>query len=576
LRRDSTRLWSPWEGIGNGWARTSRQRRLLLDSLLLGVVGAFSAQLFTLLLHGAQRVLLVGIGGYQLPGLPAEGGKLTPALGEHGLWLIPVVTTLGGLLSGLLVFTFAPEAEGHGTDAVVSAFHHAAGKLRLRVVPLKMIASAITIGSGGSAGREGPTALISAGIGSAYGKIGTRTEHERRMLLLIGAAAGLSAIFRSPIGSALFAVEVLYGDMEFEAAGLLYAMLASIVAFAVNGFFVGYTPLFDIPAAIGAGGVVDHLYYAPLGIVAGLIGTALPFAFYGARDLFRKLPVPPHVKPAIGGLATGLLALVLPQVLGGGYASIQDAIDGQLATWLLCALIFAKLVAFCLTVSSGGSGGVFAPSLFVGAMLGAFAARIFNQPAAAFTVVGMAAVFGAAARVPIATLFMVTEMTGGYQLLVPAALAVSIAFLTQGVLSSPLKHRSLYEAQVPERAYSPAHQAEHLRLALEQLRRRNGPLPETFQHIDLIELLQSGVPVDLIDGTRLHVELASASSPFLGQGSTDWNGHSGRILALIREGRVIALTVSARVQVGDQLLLISPVHLPIPSPAPNVVVGPVA
>jgi hypothetical protein len=153
---------------------------------------------------------------------------------------------LGGLFSGLLVFTFVPEAEGHGTDAVVSAFHHTAGKLRLRVVPLKMLASAITIGSGGSAGREGPTALISAGIGSAYGKLGARTEHERRLLLLIGAAAGLSAIFRSPIGSALFVVEVLYGDMEFEAAGLLYAMLASIVAFAVNGFFVGHVPLFDI------------------------------------------------------------------------------------------------------------------------------------------------------------------------------------------------------------------------------------------------------------------------------------------------------------------------------------------
>lgn len=179
-------------------------------------------------------------------------------------------------------------------------------------------------------------------------------------------------------------------------------MLSSIVAFAVNGFFVGYRPLFDVPAALSAGSIADHLSYVPLGVIAGLMGTVLPVAFYGARELFRKLPGPPHFKPALGGLATGALALALPQVLGGGYAWIQDAIDGQLGTWLLLALVFAKVLAFCLTVSSGGSGGVFAPSLFVGAMLGAFAARILHQPAAGFTVVGMAAVFGAAARVPIA------------------------------------------------------------------------------------------------------------------------------------------------------------------------------
>jgi len=222
------------------WARASRQRRLLFDSLLLGVVGAMSAQLFTFLLHLAQAALLLGIAHYQAPALPEEGGILQAVTGRFGLWLVPLATTLGGLISGLLVFTLAPEAEGHGTDAVVSAFHHAGGKLRARVVPLKMLASAITIGSGGSAGREGPTALISAGVGSAYGQLGARTEQDRRLLLLVGAAAGLSAIFRSPIGSALFVVEVLYGDMEFEAGGLLYAMLSSIVAFAVNGFFVGY------------------------------------------------------------------------------------------------------------------------------------------------------------------------------------------------------------------------------------------------------------------------------------------------------------------------------------------------
>ena len=544
---------------------SSRQRRLLFDSLLLGVVGALSAQLFTILLRAVQGLLLLRLGGYELPGLPAEGGRLTPPLGPHGLWLLPLATGLGGLISGVLVYVFAPEAEGHGTDAVVSAFHNAGGKLRLRVVPLKMLASAITIGSGGSAGREGPTALISAGVGSAYGKLGIRTEQDRRLLLLIGAAAGLSAIFRSPIGAALFVVEVLYGEMEFESGGLLYAMLSSIVAFAVNGLFVGYRPLFDIPIAVGAGSVVEHLYYAPLGAVAGILATILPVAFYESRELFRRIPGPPHLKPALGGLLTGVVALIFPQILGGGYAWVQQAIDGKLGSWLLLALVFAKILALCLTVSSGGSGGVFAPCLFVGAMLGGTVASVLQQPPAAFVVVGMAAVFGAAARVPIATLFMVTEMTGGYQLLVPAALAVSIAFLTQSILSSSLRYRSMYEAQVPQRGYSPAHHAEHLRLALEHLRPPNSPAATVLQHLELVPLLRAGVALDVADGVRLSLESVTADSTYLGRTAATTGDTGARVVALVRGGRLVVPRHSTPIELADQLLLLSPAEGASPS-----------
>jgi CIC family chloride channel protein len=434
-----------------------RQWRLLFDTVALGIVGALSAQVFVFLLRASERVFLSAISGYHPPGLPEDGGILKVTIGQHGLWLIPLATTIGGLLAGVLVFGLAPEAEGHGTDAVVQAFHRAGGRLRARVVPIKMIASAITIGSGGAAGREGPTALISAGIGAMYGKLGRRTEQERRTLLLVGAAAGLSAIFRSPIGTAVFAVEVLYGEMEFEASALLYTMLGSIVAYAINGAFVGFKPLFFVPPAAVVTSAQDYFGYAGLGVVAGLVASVLPWVFYRFRDAFHAIPIPPHFKPALGGLGVGLLALALPQVLGGGYGWIQEAIDGHLATNLLLALVLAKTIAFALTVSSGGSGGVFAPSLYIGAMLGAFLAQALHQPSATFTIVGMAAVFGGAARVPLATLLMVTEMTGGYQLLVPAALAVSISFILQLSLTGRSRYPSLYEAQVKLREQSPAH-----------------------------------------------------------------------------------------------------------------------
>ena len=250
-----------------------KQQRLLLDSVFLGVVGGLSAQLFTWLLHICTDLFLQHLAGYIPPGLPEEGGALREMVLGHGLWLIPLATTLGGLIAGVLVYSLAPEAEGHGTDTAVKAFHKASGFIRARVPPLKMLASAITIGSGGAAGREGPTALISAGVGSLYGTLTKRSDDERRTLLLIGMASGLSAIFRSPIGTAFFAVEVLYSGMEFDAWVLLYTMLGSIVAYTVNGLFVGWKPLFNVPATISAPDFSGYLWYAALGVIAGLVGS---------------------------------------------------------------------------------------------------------------------------------------------------------------------------------------------------------------------------------------------------------------------------------------------------------------
>jgi chloride channel protein, CIC family len=538
----------------------TRKRWLILDTLFLGVVGALSAQIFTYLLKSAQFLFLHLMAGYGPPGLPEEGGVLKQVIGPHGLWLVPLATTLGGLISGYLVYTFAPEAEGHGTDTAVKAFHRAGGFIRKRVAPLKTLASAITIGSGGAAGREGPTALISAGVGSIYANLFKRSEEDRRLLVLIGMAAGLSAIFRSPIGTAIFAVEVLYSDMEFEASPLLYTMLASLVAYVINGLFVGWQPLFQVPAGLHVPQFIDYAWYLVLGVGSGLVATLVPVIFYGLRDLFHKLPLLPQLKPAVGGLGVGLLAVALPQVLGGGYGWIQEAIDGRLPLTLMLVLVLAKLLAFSLTVSSGGSGGVFAPTLFVGAMVGGVMATLFGQPPAAMVVVGMAAVFGGTARVPIATLLMVTEMTGGYQLLVPAALAVSLSCLIQKLLSSRIKYKSLYEAQVPYRADSPAHHLDNVCIALNLMCEPWSSGSQKVCHLDLLDLLKSGVAVNLAQGKKLTIGALRPESPWVGQPigakCRESLGPENDIIAVLRGERLLLPHDDMQLQSGDHLLTI--------------------
>jgi CIC family chloride channel protein len=528
--------------------------------VILGIVGALAAQLFTWALRLCAHFFLLLIAGYQPPGLPEEGGVLQQYIGTHGLWLVPLATTLGGLLSGLLVYHIAPEAEGHGTDTVVKAFHRAGGFIRDRVAPLKLVASAITIGSGGSAGREGPTALIGAGVGSIYATLGHRKDEERSLLALMGMAAGLSAIFRSPIGAAFFAIEVLYGNMEFEAGALLYTMLASVVAYATNGLFVGWRPLFYFPSDQAQLHAVGYAWFGVLGAVSGLIATILPVVFYRLRDAFRSLPIPPALNPAIGGLGVGLLALKFPQILGGGYGWIQEAIDGRLVLRIMVILIFLKILALALTVSSGGSGGVFAPTLFVGAMLGGALSSLIDLPTASFVVVGMMAVFGAAAHVPIAALMMVTEMTGGYQLLPAAAFAVMISYLVQTRLSSPLKYRSLYEAQVAGRIDSPGRYAEHVETALRLLGTREVPKAAKVGHLDLVSLLDSGVPVRLPGRKELNVGMLRPESSLVGktiQSCWEAAGDSRlEIIGVVRGGEVVLPTPETVLQEQDRLLII--------------------
>jgi CIC family chloride channel protein len=537
-----------------------RERRLLLDALILGVAGALAALVFTELLHLVQFVFLRGLAGYQAPGLPAEGGVLRELTSPSAVWRIPIATTLGGLLVGYVVYRWAPEAEGHGTDTVVGAFHRAGGFLRARVPPIKLVASALTIGSGGSAGREGPVALVAAGIGSVYARWTDRNEDDTRLLLLIGMAAGLSAIFRSPIGTALFAVEVLYRGMDFEADALLFTTISSVTAYALSGVFLGWQALFRIPPNLVAPNAIQYGWYALLGVAGGIVGSGLPLVFYKTRDLFRKLPIPPFLKPALGGLAVGLIAIVLPQVLGGGYGWIQEAIDGSLTVPILLALLVAKPLALSLTIGSGGSGGVFAPSLYIGAMLGGVLAAWFHQPAAAFVVVGMAAVFGSAARVPFATLMMVIEMTGGYTLLVPAGLAVVLSYLVQFALvqKRPIRFRTLYEQQVQNRADSPAHHTEHLRIALRILEQHRQPLPANIGRLSLVGLLRSGIPVDLPGDRRLTVATVPPNSPLVGHAADGQRrlNDAAEVIGILRGERMLPPRPDLGLEAGDRLILV--------------------
>jgi len=278
------------------------------------------------------------------------------------------------------------------------------------------------------------------------------------------------------------------------------------------------------------------------------------------RDGFHAIPIPAWIKPGIGGLLVGLMALKLPQVLGGGYGWIQQAIDGDMALKLLLILLGAKLLAFSLTVSSGGSGGVFAPSLFVGAMLGGVFSGLSHHAPAGLVIVGMAAVFGGAARVPIATLLMVVEMTGGYALLVPAGLAVMLSFLVQTNLSRFMEYHSMYEAQVADRADSPAHQAEQVGIAMRLLEHGGIAWPDEVQHLQLVALLQQGLELDLPDGSRLTAGVLSPDSAWDGKqiqarAPSDAVAHS-RITAVLRGGSVLLARPDTVLQPGDRLIVV--------------------
>ncbi len=286
------------------WNQSSRAyfQKWLVIGALIGVVAGMGSIVFYAAIAFCSRIFL-GLGaGFTPPDPAGEGVTVITSIARP--WMIPVVTTLGGLLTGLIVFTFAPEAEGHGTDAAIDAFHRRGGKIRSRIPPIKLIASAITIGSGGSAGREGPTAQIAAGFGSWLGDVLHLDEHDRRIAMAAGVGAGIGSIFKAPFGGALLSAEILY-KRDFESEALFPAFIASVVGFSIYGAWAGWTPVFGHGGKFSFTDPESLIGFLLLGIICGLVGLLYPKMLYGVRDVFHGIRIPRHFKPAIGGLLSG-------------------------------------------------------------------------------------------------------------------------------------------------------------------------------------------------------------------------------------------------------------------------------
>ncbi len=431
----------------------------LVLGLTIGVVAGLGAVLFYSALQLGTHLFLVDLAGYHIPTAGGEGNAAGSA-GYARPWAIPLVVGLGGLLSGLLVFTWAPETEGHGTDAAIEAFHRNPRGIRLRAVAVKIVASALTIGSGGSGGREGPTAQISAGFGSLLARILDLSPEDGRLAVAVGLGSGIGAIFSAPLGGAVLAADILYRD-DFEFAALLPGLVASIVAFLVFGAVEGYQSLFAVVGGYHFNDPLQLVWFAVIGLAAGLIGLLYSRSFYGVVAFNARIPISRKLKPALGGVMVGVIALGLPEVLGTGYGWVQKGLGPELLQIPLYAVLllpFARILATSLSIGTGGSGGVFGPGMVIGAFTGAAVWRVLEpivpgipHDPAAFVIVGMMACFGSIARAPLAVMLMVAEMTGTISLLAPAMVAVALATFVVRRFDD-----SIYRSQLRTRADSPA------------------------------------------------------------------------------------------------------------------------
>ncbi|GAB5517087.1 chloride channel protein [Rhodopirellula baltica] len=453
---------------------------------MVGVLVGIGAIVFDRLGRVVVRFAMAQFTGYAPMEAAGEEAVMMPADAVFSPWMLVLVMTLGGLVSGTIVYWFAPEAEGSGADAVIDAFHNRRGKMRARIPLVKTIASAITLGTGGSGGREGPISQIGAGLGSVLADRLKLSPRDRRILMAAGMGAGVGAIFRAPLAGAVFAAEILYSDSDMEADVIVPSATASIVAYSLFTQALPiefrYMPLFGDDLHHTLTSPLELLPYAFLAIAVTIVGVIYVKLFSGTRRRFLELPLWPHIKPAIGAVMAGLVGIGLFRmvgnnmhalgVLGTGYGTLQLALTNaaELGIPMLLIIVFAKIVTTALTIGSGGSGGVFGPSMVIGGCLGAaiglgFQAMfpsVVTQPEA-YAVVGTAGFFAGVARAPISTIIMVRALTGDFGLLVPTMLVTTLSF----VMCSRWR---LYHWQVPTRMDSKAHRGDFIVDVLEGLK----------------------------------------------------------------------------------------------------------
>ncbi|WP_193045786.1 chloride channel protein [Mycolicibacterium baixiangningiae] len=427
-------------GIGGFIRRSGYLRKWLILGIAIGVIAGLGAVVFYLALDYSGRFLLGYLGGYDIPKAAGDGGD-PGSPGFDRPWAIPLIACGGALVSAWLVARFAPEAEGHGTDSAIEAVHTDPRAIRARAIVVKTITSALTIGSGGSAGREGPAAQISAGFGSILARRLDLSYEDGRVAVSLGIGAGIGSIFGAPLGGAVLAASIVYRE-DFDYKALIPGFITSATAYAVFGSFLGFEPLFGYVAAdYRFDHPLDLGWFVVLGVIAAAVGWLYARTFYGTIALTAKLPGGKVIKPAVGGLLVGLLGLAIPQILASGYGWAQKATatDTLMAIplWIVLLLPFAKIVATSLSIGTGGSGGIFGPGVVIGAFVGAAVWRLgesagapgLPESPAVFVVVGMMACFGSVSHAPLAVMIMVAEMTGSFSVIPCAMVGVGVAYL---------------------------------------------------------------------------------------------------------------------------------------------------
>ena len=482
--------------------------------------------------------------GYLLQFAYPEEGQTVAEISQwsqpQSLVLLLPILIFGSLMTGILVTRFAPEAEGHGTDAAIRAFH-GDGRIRRRVPLVKAVTAILTISTGGSAGREGPAAQISAGFGSMVADMLGLSPRERRIAMTTGIGAGIGTIFKAPLGGAVLAAEVLY-TRDFESDAIVPAFLASVIGFAIFGFFEGYSPIFALGPLVW--NITQIPAFLMLGVLCAAFALLYIFTFYWCRDrfadAFRRYNLPMYLKPVSGAILLGILvislALISPEgemlglaSLGSSYGFDQLMIYSMVPLVVLILLPFLKILATSLTLGSGGSGGVFAPGLTIGAAIGGAFGLILHMIAPAyvpietvpvFVIVGMISLFGAVANAPIAVLIMVVEMVGSITILVPAMAAVAVSNLLTA-------EKTIFRAQVPTKAQSGAHRGEYDRKILERVLVRDAMTPR--------EAL---------------VTLSPTDSPVIIPALIATTGHTG--FPVIEDGRLVGIITNRDVHTSGE------------------------
>ncbi len=462
-----------------------RAGKLYFYFFIIGIAAGAGSIAFHFICQLGIHFFLDFMAGYRPPVPHGEHHLFSPTSTPFNRWILLFLPSLGGLVSGFIVYTFAPEAEGHGTDAAINAYHQKAGFIRSRVPIIKTIASAITLTTGGSGGVEGPITQIGAGVGSFFATKFKLSDSERRIMLAAGLGAGLGSIFRVPLAGALFAAEVLYRDPDFESEVIIPAGISSVVAYSLFSLVFGWQSLFDAPTSFKFENPLELGPYAVLAGVLVLVGIFYIKSFYGVTDFFGKMKkIPNHFKPMIGGLLTGIIGFFLPHTLVFSYGFVQQAIHGKVTILFLLSLAIGKIITTSFSIGSGGSGGVFGPSVVIGGAVGGVVGGIFHSimpnivhDPGAFVIVGMVGFLTVVLNIPICSIIIVGEMTNSYNLLLPSLMVCSISYILS-------QKWTLYRKQVKSRLDSPAHAGDFFVDILQKIKVKD--LMDKIKKVDIV------------------------------------------------------------------------------------------